>query len=564
MNSKTEKIENKKITNTNTNTKKECIRKAISVAFFIPVTITCMALTIYFANEIEFGLKLQSLLTFCGLFIVLTAVVLFSIQSLFIFRQNKLPFIISNTILLTFGILLWIQGNVFAWNLGELDGTSIDWHQWHRHGIAEIVFWFCILGVAVLKRQFISHFAVYIACILMLAQLLPTANQIRHSIKHSIHSLAYEITFDGFFDYSQETDVIVVVLDTFGKPIFDIVTKDDNSYQNDIFQDFTCFSQCFVSRPPFTRFSMTRILTGHDTDMPRDASLRKFDKFFTKAFNDPNMLFSALTRAGYRCNAYSWKPSFICWDAACVAPNLVNMRERTLGDNLIPNELCEITLFRMLPIFLKQKCYESFSSINQRVTQPVDLTERYYPLKNLTDSAFFKIMKNTQWKHTPNIKQCKFIHLLGTHTPYCMNEKAEPEILTQQDDLFRQAKGCLYIVKNLLEKLKAVDSYDRSFILIMSDHGADRRSHRLLDESGVHRPLLLVKRPGDRYETMQFNDAPVHLKDTTPAILTELNLPRGKDAFSWFAVPETLAEERKIEWNAYWEKLIKKEVPPPR
>ena len=50
-----------------------------------------------------------------------------------------------------------------------------------------------------------------------------------------------------------------------------------------------------------------------------------------------------------------------------------------------------------------------------------------------------------------------------------------------------QMRGCLRLAEDYLEQLRALGVYDRSAVLILADHGTET----------VHRPLLLLKRPGD-------------------------------------------------------------------
>jgi hypothetical protein len=191
------------------------------------------------------------------------------------------------------------------------------------------------------------------------------------------------------------------------------------------------------------------------------------------------------------------------------------------------------------------------------------------------DSGFFRLrhwrtdlpvkaaMKTTESIYTPRQKQFKLLHLQGTHLPWVMDEKGEPCRHSALDSDLRQARGSLEMVYSLLQKLTEQNSYDNSLIIIMADHGQQptSRSAVLLDPSTLYRPLLLVKRPQDKHETMPVNDTPIHLCDTSGAILAELGLQRSNKDFSWFNVPKDLAEQRRKEWNDYWNRTGHSRIP---
>ena len=51
---------------------------------------------------------------------------------------------------------------------------------------------------------------------------------------------------------------------------------------------------------------------------------------------------------------------------------------------------------------------------------------------------------------------------------------------------------------------------------------------------------------------MSYNDNPIHIRDTTPIILSELGILQGEEAFSPFEMPEALVKERMSQWKSIW------------
>jgi len=71
-----------------------------------------------------------------------------------------------------------------------------------------------------------------------------------------------------------------------------------------------------------------------------------------------------------------------------------------------------------------------------------------------------------------------YIHLHGSHTPYVMNEKAEPAAPGTSSAII-QTKGCFHIVYEYLDQLKQLGMYENSTIIIFGDHGARKNDTNL-------------------------------------------------------------------------------------
>jgi arylsulfatase A-like enzyme len=85
-----------------------------------------------------------------------------------------------------------------------------------------------------------------------------------------------------------------------------------------------------------------------------------------------------------------------------------------------------------------------------------------------------------------------------------------------------------FLIKPLIEKLKNLNLYDESLIIITSDHGEEffdhegwGHSHTLYDE--LLRVPLIIKFPDDQYSGMKFDNI-VRLVDIMPTILDELDI----------------------------------------
>jgi choline-sulfatase len=118
-----------------------------------------------------------------------------------------------------------------------------------------------------------------------------------------------------------------------------------------------------------------------------------------------------------------------------------------------------------------------------------------------------------------------FFHLYEPHTPYDPPEPYASRYPLKYDGEIAAADA---IVGQLLAELKRLGAYDRSIVVLLSDHGEGLGDHGedehgvLLYEEAIHVPLLL-KLPGGRLAGRSAG-APAALTDVAPTLLALLGL----------------------------------------
>jgi arylsulfatase A-like enzyme/Flp pilus assembly protein TadD len=119
-----------------------------------------------------------------------------------------------------------------------------------------------------------------------------------------------------------------------------------------------------------------------------------------------------------------------------------------------------------------------------------------------------------------------FFHLYEPHTPYDPPEPYASRYPLKYDGEIATADA---VVGQLLAELKRLGAYDRSVVVLLSDHGEGLGDHGedehgvLLYEEAIHVPLLL-KLPGGRLAGRSAG-APAALTDVAPTLLALLGLP---------------------------------------
>lgn len=459
-------------------------------------------------------------------------------------------------LLFALGFLLWAQGHLLVWNYGLLDGREIEWGRYWLNGAADTVVWVAVLGLALVKTGFVYRLAGKAAYILVLVQaggLLLTA----YFAPAQPGWKSYIIDTETRFAYSGEKNVIILVLDSFQADVFQEIIDEDERFR-EMFEGFTFFRNALGGYPN-TYPSIPLILTGnyYDNSVP-------IQNFIEKTFSFQSLpLF--LKENGFRTEAYPLFQKTIY----CKKHIFSNLRSRGFvldgHDNMLG--IYKITFFRHLPHFFK----------------------RYFHIRNITmesnqlgyNMEFMLALRKEAVVFTDD-PVFKFYHLVGAHAPFTLNEKLEYEELeTNRTGLVSQSKANLLIAGELISKLKELDIYEVSMIIVIGDHG--RSSSNLginieqlsfsenegepelvsKDVIASAIPLILVK-PFGTGETLQISDAPVTLADIPKTVLTALDLDGECPGFSMFEVAEEAQRQRRYYyylWTPEFHKFEKDYLP---
>lgn len=114
----------------------------------------------------------------------------------------------------------------------------------------------------------------------------------------------------------------------------------------------------------------------------------------------------------------------------------------------------------------------------------------------------------------------RFYHMRGAHAPYYMSADLKFDKSGREVSREEQERGCLRIVYEYLEQLKALDLYDSATIIITADHGngVSYTSGEQRPET-VSMPVLLVKEAYQTSDEMQVLHAPVTQGEILPTII---------------------------------------------
>jgi Sulfatase len=182
--------------------------------------------------------------------------------------------------------------------------------------------------------------------------------------------------------------------------------------------------------------------------------------------------------------------------------------------------IADLTLFRLAPMYLKEKIYRDGRWLLADTT--------------LDGSSPWPDPVIREWVANLHVVDdrpvYKWYHFIGTHTPakWAADCSLLPEPAQDRSDYVAQASCVLSSIAALLQVLKEAGIYDQTAFVISGDHGHNVRPDDLLPPplnsglleslTGSARPALLVKQLNSR-EPLQFSPAPTHLLDVAPTAL---------------------------------------------
>jgi len=480
------------------------------------------------------------------------------------------------SILFIVGLLILLQSNLLVWKYGLLDGQGIDWTESTWRGYIDGLLWVLLLAVSYFFYRPISRIAAPVAIVLICLQLFligfSTAQQAKYWEGKGKN--AFELVPpQELFQFSSKKNVIHILMDAFQSDIFEeIVEKDPGFYYNAL-QGFTFFRETTGSFPT-TKMSLPAIFSGrnylNDVPMPR----------FLDAVYEGQTITNALYDKGYYVDLatgpdISGKHSV---KYHIPVPYGVTARDYKQANSAL---MLDLVLFRCVPHFVKRYVYNNQAWLIQRLL----LTrlgmvsnkagEGVSALVHLSHKAYVDDMIDNMSVNRDK-PVYKFMHLAHTHAPYIVNEDcsfAGHVLPNTRDNKKIQCKCSLDHFMGFLDKLKAMDIYESSLIILSADTGdgigvnlknMDNRIKRdeidrikgFANIVGSALPLMAIKPPNAK-GPLKISRAQTMLSDIPATVSAILNLDVNFPGQSGFEVDPDQSRERKFyyyKWrHANWQ-----------
>ena len=366
------------------------------------------------------------------------------------------------------GVLIWAQGSLLLADYGLLDGGALDLasHEWRTP--YEAALWVGVLVLAVVFADVVMRAAPVTSVALVALQatvlVLPVS---RVATLDTPPTRATETEWrlppPEIFELSSTRNIIHIVLDTFPTHTFaDILDDDRSSFDRD-WSGFTFFAN-HLGTHRTTLISLPAMLSGvpFGNDMP-------FPEFVAQ---HPTV-FNTLGQQGYQLrslNAYVDVPGVDTAIQYEVPTPYGSYRDYV---DVTAARLLDLSLFRHAPHRFKPAVYGD---------------GRWFLQQRIESGPWLEAMAAKPFGNTVFLREFADRIIQGDDAPvYLFLQAYTPHlpIVTDADCAYApsptphpqrfadQARCALSAVRMLLQRLRDLDLYDRSAIIVSSDHGID-------------------------------------------------------------------------------------------
>jgi len=504
----------------------EKIKVALAASFLLSLTLFFFGpVNLYYTNIMEIPFS------FSNFWYYILAIVLFvgSILSLLLWWLKGSSHTTASAVVFALGLLFWIQGNILVWDYGLFDGHEIIFENYFWNGVIDSLVWIGILVAGFLYSKRLYRHIVLLCSLLIIVQAAglmvvsysaPEESEWKNLQDNPDHTKMYE--------FSANTNVIIIILDSFQSDIFQEIINENPEYSN-MFDGFTYYRNN-VAGFPFTNPSITYILSGifYDNSVP----FSQFIKNISLHYSLPLLLKENGVRVDIK--PYLLKPFFPSNEIYDTIDGFSwkNHDGFSAEDFLVITPIYRLTFFRFVPQVLKRHFYGTSSS-GLSFTMPKGSIQN--------DTTVYSNFNSAIRVSAPE-RIFKLFDLTGPHVPYQLNENLSYVKLPQNITGYKsQAKASLKISYALLKSLKQNSSYDNSLIFIIGDHGSGATTDATATNYAPYSrgvPLMLVK-PFNSTGTLATSDSPVSLGDIPKTIADELKIKNRLPGSSIFSVNET-------------------------
>lgn len=353
-------------------------------------------------------------------------------------------------IVLIIGIMIWLQSQVFVWDLGPLDGRGIKWNIWFYEGVFEIV---AVLFVSFVLIFFVhwkknSSFKVY-NFVYLLGFLSIFLNLISSTgLKFSMDK---KNDSDSVLMFHPKRNTVVLLFDTFNTKYFNEIIKDKEWRR--LFNGFTYYRNT-ISRFPTTRPSIPSILSGkiYNNQVP-------FENYVS------NVLRGKTIKKFYKNKGY------FANDISTHLPDEVDRRDvinsfESFNYNLLL-KIIDFALFRSSPLIAKKQIYSEGDWFLSHYLDSKKLTGQFG-----SDLKIVNLIEKKSFVSDKYSGVYKFIWFWIPHNPIRVNENLQlDKQLKGKSGFIQQCKGALLLIKKLFQRFKYMGIYNDMEIVVLSDHG---------------------------------------------------------------------------------------------
>ena len=437
------------------------------------------------------------------------------------------------------------------WQL--LDGTAIDWAERSASVVGQAILWLLLpLLLAAFGRRLVV-LAARASGVLITAQLLLLAiSALQPSAAEATSRPKWREPPARMFHFSSTRNIVHFVLDGFQGDVFEELAAGDEALRREL-EGFVFFAD-HAGAFRTTSMSIPAMLTG--VAYRNQTPIRGF----IASHLSERSLFTVLSAHGYEVDFASITGNYFSGPIARKYFLPKPYVSHDLHRRASTAQLLDLSLFRHAPAALKKGIYNNQEWLLHRRTsahrQHLSSNSRAF-LEDLT-------RRMTVAGEEPVYK---LIHVGIPHPPVVLDGECRftGVVPTSREVFVDQSRCAMRSIVDFLRRLRELEIYDTSLILLTSDHGIGLPSPGFVIEGeapdGLRRmagrasALLAVKRPGAS-GPLSVSRAPSAITDIPATVLDAMGLPADLPGASAFRLDPTRSREREYanyEWdNRQW------------
>ena len=387
-------------------------------------------------------------------------------------------------------VCIYIQYMFFNRHVGQIFGATYDWKENFAFSILSMTAWAIVTAAVIVVKRFLKKQAnLYIlagAGVVFVLLFVSFTATLFKAPKEAFQYETYYVSGKEQFTIGRKNNTILFVIDAVDNSyIKEILAKHPEVF--DEYNDFTLYTDtCSVY--DLTSHSVPQMILGYtyqEGKNPRGVP-------FLKRFRDN----------GYRIlffNVYAGMETEYVDNYELVSDrdDLIEVDYK-----MIRNDMTRLAIFQGLPCVFKNVAAVEELSFSNYVQFGKD---DYEMIGN--NNLFEEHLRLTYNENSDNCF-C-YIHLEGAHFP-C-------------EDLVGETEYCLKVFEEYMHQLKELGVYDDAAIIVCADHGRHDDDGELPYPSAAT-PMFMVKKAGEKHDTMQITSAPMYFMDMQSTMLVASGL----------------------------------------
>ena len=355
----------------------------------------------------------------------------------------------------------------------------------------------------------------------------------------------------SFHRLSSDRNIIHIVTDQMQSALILDIFQSDLERYSESFAGFTLFTQS-IGRYRSTYPNIPYIMTGRGPE-PNGSVIEEqvYSYESVRQRLRDHSIVNSLAKDGFETFGFQIKPSVFCSSSytACTGSSAEVFDGGTVTTPFTEGVLAaliafDVGLFRSLPIVLRRIVHDDGQWFASRLARGA-----------ASHSGILDLwIERLEVIESPGTYH--FIHHGGIHAPILFDDSCQmigAQKITQES-MTAQAVCSLAQFEALLMRLRELEIYDKTMIIIMGDHGTSTLPSSIEHTTsgratsvriGKANALLLIK-PLAATGPLQFSDAPATTGDVPATIKATFNLPRAQTpGIALFSEPIPADRERQ-------------------